>query len=312
MKMMRSAERTKVGAVIVRINCIFFLLFCQGCIIGTEMISPESDSVSSEESLAGEPYDIENTSSDSDYSYKDTLASLCIRPDSPKSPRTAPDSGMSDVVRPYRVLGKWYKPLKHARGFRQVGVASWYGEDFHGRRTSSGEPFDMNRISAAHKILPLGTYVKVRNLANNREIDLRINDRGPFVAGRVIDLSKAAAKELGIYGPGTAEVEVIALGAPAQLTAQLGNNQPYVPIDYYSGIFTVQVGAFGDLQNAKKLWKQLDQAFRHAHVAPYYPHTGKGRLYRVLVGRCASLELAEQYEKIMKQNGFPDAFLIAE
>jgi rare lipoprotein A len=297
----------KPAAVNIIVACIFFLLFCQGCSLGNEMISPTSERVpsgSDEDSFAGEAYEIEKISSDS---YKNAASHLYDRTDAPQ-----PSSDGTFDVRPYRVMGKWYRPLKHARGFRQVGVASWYGEDFHGKRTSSGEPFDMNRVSAAHKILPIGTYVRVRNLRNNREIDLRINDRGPFVAGRVIDLSKAAAKELGIYGPGTADVEVIALGAPAQLTAQLGDNQPYVPIDYYSGIFTVQVGAFGDLGNAKKLWKQMDQAYRHAHVAPYFPHTGKGRLYRVLVGRCASLELAEQYEKIMKQNGFPDAFLIAE
>ncbi len=306
MKTMTSAgwvkPTVKPAAVRIIAVCIFFLLFCQGCSVSNEMLSTEPDG---EESFAGEAYDIEKISPDS---YKKNAAShLYDRPDA-----LQPSSDGTYAVRPYRVMGKWYRPLKHARGFRQVGVASWYGEDFHGKRTSSGEAFDMNRISAAHKILPIGTYVRVRNLRNNREIDLRINDRGPFVAGRVIDLSKAAAKELGVFGPGTSEVEVTALGAPAQLTAQLGDNQPYVPMDYYSGIFTVQVGAFGELGNAKKLWKQLDQAYRHAHVAPYFPHTGKGRLYRVLVGRCASLELAEQYEKIMKQNGFPDAFLIAE
>lgn len=298
MRMMTSARRVKPAALTVSVIGIFFLFFCQGCSFNTEMLSENRDSGSEPE-----PHTTE------------ALPYLYDRPDDPggaDAVQPAPAPRGTVAVRPYQVMGKWYQPLKHARGFRQVGVASWYGEDFHGKRTSSGEPFDMNRISAAHKILPLGTYVRVRNLRNNREIDLRINDRGPFVAGRVIDLSKAAAKELGIYGPGTAEVEVIALGAPAQLTAQLGDNQPYVPIDYYNGIFTVQVGAFGELGNAKKLWKQLDQAYRHAHVAPYFPHTGKGRLYRVLVGRCASLELAEQYEKIMKQNGFPDAFLIAE
>lgn len=214
--------------------------------------------------------------------------------------------------KPYKVLGKWYKPLPHSRGFRQSGIASWYGKDFHGKPTSSGEVFDMNVISAAHKILPLGTYVRVRNLQNGKSIDLRINDRGPFVAGRVIDLSKAAAKSLGIYGPGTAPVEVIALGAPSQLTADAGSKITYIPVDYYSGNFTIQVGAFSDLKNAKKLWQKLDKKYKNARITPYYPHTGGGKLYRVTVGKCSTLDLAGEYEGIIKKRGFGDAFMVAE
>ncbi len=214
--------------------------------------------------------------------------------------------------KPYKVLGKWYKPLPHARGFKQSGIASWYGKDFHGKPTSSGEVFDMNVISAAHKILPLGTYVRVRNLKNGKIIDLRINDRGPFVAGRVIDLSKAAAKALGIYGPGTAPVEVIALGAPSQLTAEVGGKITYTPIDYYKGNFTIQVGAFSDLKNAKKFWKKLDKKYKNAKITPYYPHTGGERLYRVTIGKCSTLDLAGEYEGIIKKRGFNDAFMVAE
>jgi rare lipoprotein A len=209
-------------------------------------------------------------------------------------------------------MGKWYHPLPDARGFKQEGIASWYGEDFHGKPTSSGEVYDMNKVSAAHKILPLGTYVRVRNLQNNKEIDLRINDRGPFVAGRVIDLSKAAAKALGVYGPGTAPVEVVALGIAAEPSDGVGTPQSYIPIDYYKGKFTIQVGAFSEMENAKRFWRQLDRAYKHAHITPYYSHQGSRKLYRVTVGRCSNLELASQYEDYMRNSGFKDAFMVAE
>ncbi len=213
--------------------------------------------------------------------------------------------------RPYKVLGKWYQPLTNAQGFSQTGVASWYGEKFHGKQTACGEIFDMDTISAAHKTLPLGTYVRVNNLKNNKTLDLRINDRGPFVAGRVIDLSKAAAKALGVYHPGTAPVEVVVLGVAPQLASTNGT-VPYQAVNYYSGNFTIQVGAFSDLNNAKKLWKKLDRLYRNVHITPYHPHSGKGRLYRVAVGRCSTLDRAEKYEETMKEKGFKDAFMVAE
>jgi rare lipoprotein A len=106
----------------------------------------------------------------------------------------------------YVVKGRRYYILSSAKGCREKGIASWYGEPFHGRKTASGEVYDMDGISAAHKTLPLHTWVEVRNMGNNRLLTLRINDRGPFVPGRIIDLSRAAARELGIYGPGVAKV----------------------------------------------------------------------------------------------------------
>ena len=127
----------------------------------------------------------------------------------------------------YVIKGKRYYILASANGFREKGLASWYGEPFHGRRTASGEVYDMDRISAAHKTLPLQTWVEVKNLDNNRVMTLRINDRGPFVPGRVIDLSRAAARELGVYRPGLAKVHLKAItGRRAmQLTAVERANQ---------------------------------------------------------------------------------------
>ncbi|MGM0440762.1 MAG: septal ring lytic transglycosylase RlpA family protein [Chlamydiota bacterium] len=109
---------------------------------------------------------------------------------------------------PYHIDGQWYYPTTKTKGFRQNGLASWYGKAFHGKPTASGEVFNMHSISAAHKTLPLGTYVKVSNLKNGKTLVVRINDRGPFVAGRIIDLSYKAAKKLDMIEDGVVPVEV--------------------------------------------------------------------------------------------------------
>ena len=212
--------------------------------------------------------------------------------------------------KPYRVGKKWYQPLPHANNFRQRGIASWYGKKFHGRKTSSGEIYNMYAMTAAHKTLPLGTYVNVRHLNNQREIEVRINDRGPFIRGRVIDLSYTAAKKIGIIGTGTAPVEVVALGKAAPLTASKSVVRSYVPVDYSTGNFTIQVGAFSNRDNARRLQQQLGRKYKNAHVTTFF--NGKETLYRVRVGRCSTLGQAEEYERIMIENGFKDAVIIAE
>jgi len=111
----------------------------------------------------------------------------------------------------YEVDGVTYHVMDSAKGYEAEGTASWYGEEFQGRRTSSGEPYDMYAMTAAHRTLPLPTYVEVTNLENGRVVVVRVNDRGPFHADRIIDLSYAAARKLGIVGPGTARVRVRAL-----------------------------------------------------------------------------------------------------
>ncbi|MGB5098829.1 MAG: septal ring lytic transglycosylase RlpA family protein, partial [Porticoccaceae bacterium] len=112
---------------------------------------------------------------------------------------------------PYTVLGKTYHLLPTAAGYREKGVASWYGTKFHGRATSNGEPYDMFAMTAAHKTLPIPAYVRVTNLENGRSAIVRVNDRGPFHDDRIIDLSYAAAKKLGVFDQGTARVEVVAI-----------------------------------------------------------------------------------------------------
>ncbi|MFZ1983375.1 MAG: septal ring lytic transglycosylase RlpA family protein [Desulfatitalea sp.] len=211
--------------------------------------------------------------------------------------------------KPYRVNGDWYQPLAHARGFEEEGLASWYGEEFHGRKTSNGEIYDMYGVTAAHKTLPLGTYVRVHNLANNRTLDVRVNDRGPFVNGRVIDLSYTAAQQLGVVGPGTAPVKIVALGAPVEQSTP-GQAPQYVPLDYYSGNFTFQVGAFAERANADRLVQKLAQSYQNAHMVPYFD--GSRTFYRVRVGQSANLEAAAAYEQSLKATGFPETFVVAE
>ncbi len=211
--------------------------------------------------------------------------------------------------RPYRVMGRWYQPIPNARGFEQTGLASWYGKKFHGRKTSNGEIYNMYGMTAAHKTLPLGTFVRVHNLSNGKTIDVRVNDRGPFVRGRIIDLSYTAAKRIGIVGPGTGRVRVVALGVPAPKTAS-GSKTDYLPIDYYSGNFTFQVGAFEEKANAQRLVQKLDRLYKNAHLTTYYD--GRRTFYRGRVGLAHSLKEAEQYEQALVESGYPQTFIVAE
>lgn len=111
-------------------------------------------------------------------------------------------------TKPYTVAGKTYYPIKSAKGFSETGVASWYGKEFHGRKTASGERYNQNNMTAAHKTLPFGTRVRVKNRDNGKNVVVVINDRGPFAKGRIIDVSRAAAKKLDMIGAGTAKVSI--------------------------------------------------------------------------------------------------------
>lgn len=174
---------------------------------------------------------------------------------------------------PYTVRGKTYTVLSSSKGYRERGIASWYGSKFHGRRTSSGELYDMYLATAAHKSLPLPTYAKVTNLDNGKKIIVKINDRGPFHAGRIIDLSYAAAVKLGVDKTGTARVEVRAIevnkhGRSATKTA--------------AGRY-LQVGAFKQRKTAKVLAKKLQAAkLKPARVKKRHG------LYKVLLGPYSS------------------------
>lgn len=158
----------------------------------------------------------------------------------------------------YRVFGEEYRVRADAIGYRETGVASWYGPGFHGKLTSNGEVFDMYAISAAHKSLPLPTFVRVTNLQNGKSIIARINDRGPFTKNRLIDLSYAAATRLDMIQQGTALVEVESIVAPARLdqpSELRENTPPLCPVQVF-----IQTGAFADKGNAERLLNRLGAA----------------------------------------------------
>lgn len=233
----------------------------------------------------------------------------------PVSKRGTPPARIPGYPAPYKVLERWYQPLPSADGFQEEGIASWYGPAFHGRPTSTGEIYDMHGVTAAHKTLPLNTRVRVFNLENRRYIDLRINDRGPFVPGRVIDLSYGAALRLGMAGGGLAPVRVVALGPPVQKTVSNKRNNAFAPIErktpYRHNHFTFQVGAFKSRENAERLMRQLADSYESARVKSDVDPSGD-RFHRVLVGRCRDLKQAEQYEAFLRQRGFSDPILVAE
>lgn len=213
---------------------------------------------------------------------------------STKTPPPAP-TGKGGTYKPYTVLGQTYYPLGSAEGYSETGVASWYGADFHGKKTANGERYDMYQMTAAHRILPMHTRLVVRNLDNGRTAEVRVNDRGPFVNNRIIDLSYAAASVLGVVGPGTARVS---------LNTIAGQRIHYV------GPFYVQYGAFVVEENARRLRSRL--------LARGFPGTriARGELHgttfwRVQVGAFSSLGEAESMRvRLTKES--PGCFIIAD
>lgn len=221
----------------------------------------------------------------------------------------APGTGLKSQ-RPYQIKGVWYYPLPSAEGYAEEGIASWYGADFHGKPTSCGEPYDMWALTAAHKTLPLGTYVKVTNLRNNKAIILRINDRGPFVSGRVIDLSCKGAQEIGSYGKGLAKVRVEAVQYASEMKVGQDTLWKVDPLPSFRyGQFTIQIGAFRDQGNANRLRARMISGNREARVSPEFD---KGQnIYRVQVGTYQDIVVAKQEMDKLRTNGFPDAFVLA-
>jgi rare lipoprotein A len=229
----------------------------------------------------------------------------------PKKIVVLPEKSEDPTFKPYVVNGIRYYPLPDSEGFRQSGKASWYGAKFHGRPTSSGETYDMYKVSAAHKTLPLGTYVKVLNLSNDRKSIVRINDRGPFVKGRIIDLSYAGAKEIGLVGPGVAEVEIVALGKEVGELKTSGGIKPVVEIsDLQRGVFAVQVGAFKDRNNALRLAERLKVIFDYVDVT-VYDDKDRGPIYRVRVSKSDTLTKAGEVERKLENMGFEEAFVVS-
>jgi rare lipoprotein A len=238
----------------------------------------------------------------------------CARhaPPSPPSSRvlTLPETERTKGLKPYVVNGVRYYPLPDAYGFVEYGKASWYGKEFHGRPTSSGEIYNMYGKTAAHKLLPLDTVVKVTNLTNQKTLIVPVNDRGPFVKGRVIDLSYGAARDLDIIGPGVVDVKVEALAREVGNVKGRDGFTPLIEVqDFRRGEFTIQVGAFESQQNALKLAERLRENLDEVRVTVYEDARGK-TFHRVQVSKSETLDQAEAMEKKLEAMGFADAFKV--
>ncbi len=168
--------------------------------------------------------------------------------------------------------------------YRQTGVASWYGRDFQGRKTASGDAFDMYKLSAAHRTLPLGTVIRVTNLDNSKSITVRVNDRGPFVANRILELSYAAARALAFASKGTAHVSIEAQELPRS-----------------PSLYSVQAAVFTEEENANFLKDRLSQKYEHISIKPF--ETNRGIFYRVRVGSYGTEERAASVAAKLKLEG---------
>lgn len=205
---------------------------------------------------------------------------------------------------PYTVLGETYRLVPTTKGFRQSGGASWYGKKFHGLKTSSGEKYDMYKMTAAHRNLPLPTYVRVTNRANGKSVIVKVNDRGPFHSERIIDLSYAAAAKLDMLKTGTAQVDIEAID-PVEFQRKLGKTgKPEKPAsvgDTATGDsnFYVQVGAFGELANATALQsKLLELIYAPVVIART---EDPATVHRVQVGPFFTLADADKVARIIRE-----------
>jgi len=231
-----------------------------------------------------------------------TLAACSSAPSAP--PQSSASAAMSSVITPerggrgnppfYEVFGERYYVLQSSEGYRERGIASWYGPDFHGKPTSGGEIYDMHALTAAHKTLPIPTWVEVTNLANDRSIIVKVNDRGPFVDDRVIDLSFRAAQELDMIRTGTALVQVRALGAPAAVPA------PQRPL---------QAQTFNETRNETRTGFSLISEAHAGTLGPADLAPAHAGLY-VQVGAFAEHDNAARLVGRLRQQGFPNSFVV--
>jgi rare lipoprotein A len=250
-----------------------------------------------------------------------TLFIGCAGPDTDRAPKRPADvSRVPDAVpraeprsasgnpRFYEVFGRRYYVLASAEGHRERGVASWYGEKFHGRRTSSGETYDMYAMTAAHKTVPIPAYARVINLQNGRTVVVRINDRGPFAENRIIDLSYAAAHRLDMIREGTAmvEIEIIGPGSPAPARVTASRTERRGDAD---GMF-VQAGAFRSRENAERLVVRIrDETGGSANVFVREDRVNGQPIYRVRIGPVSGVEQFDRVVQQMSRIGIPDAYL---
>jgi rare lipoprotein A len=214
--------------------------------------------------------------------------------------------------RPYSVFGVNYRPLKSAKGYTERGVASWYGKKFHGQRTANGETYDMYAMTAAHKTLPIPSYLRVRNLNNGKSVIVRVNDRGPFRENRIIDLSYAAAAKLGILGTGTGIVEIEGLSGDqpvTQVATRTPEPEPLPPAA--TPRLYLQVGAFASRDNAENLKLRLARAdLKSVHIQN--AELDATPLYRVRIGPLESVDESDRLAARIVAQGLPSPIVVVE
>lgn len=201
---------------------------------------------------------------------------------------------------PYKVFNIWYQPIPSAEGFSQTGRASWYGKKFHGRKTANGEIYNMYALTAAHKTLPLGTWLLVENLENGKEIKVRVNDRGPFIGERIIDLSYKAAVGIDMTGNGTARVKIKAIDKPLTKKQELAESKPAA-----AGNYSAQVGSFSEKINAERFSSELSKIYKDVHL------TLENDVYKVRVGRYPLRKDADKTKEKLKMAGYT-VFIVRE
>ena len=243
-------------------------------------------------------------------------------PSVPLNPALIRDVVPQPVVRtaagnrsPYTINGRTYRVMASEEGFQQTGLASWYGEKFHGHQTSNGEVFDMYQISAAHTRLPIPSYVRVTNLENQRSIIARVNDRGPFHDDRIIDLSYAAAYRLGFHNQGTALVHVEAI-VPGQQSVILASapaaSTTTSPAAVDNGRY-LQAGAFSDLGAAQRLSDRLRaMTSRPVFIRSIEAAATRQSLHRVRVGPIADNREIQDITDMMRAAGLEDPYVVDE
>ena len=237
-----------------------------------------------------------------------TVAELARIPDA--VPKVEPKSELGNM-KTYEVFGKRYYVLDSSDGFTQEGIASWYGPKFHGKKTSSGEIYDMYAMTAAHKTLPLPSYLEVKNLENGRKIIVRVNDRGPFHDNRIVDLSYTAALKLDMFAKGTALVEIRAInpgghrrgGAPVETRPLV--EEATAPPEFY-----IQVGVFTNYNNAENLKHRL--AALPAPVTLDETTLNETSAYRVKIGPLNNIEAADELVNHLAPLGIQEHRILVE
>jgi rare lipoprotein A len=226
-----------------------------------------------------------------------------------KSSKYTSKARHKSTMRSYRVHGRSYSPTYVRVGQVMKGISSWYGPNFHGKLTSNGERYNMYDYTAAHKTLPMNTILRVTNKNNGRVVRVRINDRGPFVGSRIIDLSKAAAKAIGMIGTGTAPVRLEVIGFATKNKMPTNQQLKRSKKQYVeSGNFALQIGSFSKIQGAIKTQEKFDGIDGYKTIIKDV-QTPNGRMYKVWLRGFKSEKEARDYKAISR---FKTAFIIKE